>query len=401
MITSYFVTLALAATPLKVRVEGEGYLRFALDGRVVYAKQATLIVSEGHLRFGSADVLPAISVPSCEGVNVDLEGHVVATISGSQVQVGQLVLATFPTGTTLLPTGDYLTASNRPTLGSPGEGLNGVIRIASAQVDAASNKSNKSYPTYTSAKPNTQHRTPNSNAQRPKPNASARTEIILNLDSTVSGESFSLGEIAEIDGDETAKAQLAKVDLGRAPAIGVTRGIDRIFVEAKLRTAGFLSDKYTITVPQGAHLERASQTITGAQMLETAKEAVKAQLGLDMPLHLTSNVADVVAPVGELVIDPKTVMKSGNSISLMIDIRVDDKHVTTRNLTLAPNQGTGEGIKPGQMVKLIVRMNGASVEIGGRARTGGWVGETVTVVTDTGAVKSGVVTSATTVEVKL
>ncbi len=410
MFTILAAALTLAPPALNVHVEGEGYLRFAREGRVVFAKKASLHVVAGHLEGAAgAAILPEIDVPQTgQSLDVDLEGLVYAMIEGKKFPIGQLVLAIFPKTAALTPNGDYLLASDRPTLGSAGEGTNGVIRLDKPVSVDASNKSDKTYKTYpeglTAHGPQPTTLGPRPKALTPRaatPATSEAAEITLHPDSTVASETFTLGEVADINANPELKARLSAVNLGHAPAIGVTRGLDTAFVMAKIRTAGFKPDHLTITSPEGAHLERASQTITSAQLLEIAKTAVKDQLGFDVPLHLTSNISDTIVPIGQLTLQPGTALKSGSSISLMVDIRIDDKHVTTRNLSMAPNAGTGEGVKAGQIVKIVVRLNGAALECGGRARTAGWVGEIVTVVTDTGTVKSGVVTSGTTVEVKL
>ncbi|HVL39492.1 MAG TPA: hypothetical protein VM328_08900, partial [Fimbriimonadaceae bacterium] len=107
----------------KVRVEGEGYLRFVRDGRVVYAKEAALQAIDGKLCHSEgAPVIPTISVAAPFMVN--LEGNVVA---GGK-SVGRLVLAHFPASASLRPDGPFLVAAERPRLAEPGEGDSGVIR---------------------------------------------------------------------------------------------------------------------------------------------------------------------------------------------------------------------------------------------------------------------------------
>src|SRR5207237_65411 len=128
--------------------------------------------------------------------------------------------------------------------------------------------------------------------------------------------------------------------------------------------------------------------------------AVKDQLGLNLPLRLSNDQTEILAPIGRLDLQPNTAIKTASGITLMIDVRVDDKHWTSRTLQLAPIH-IGGGVKIGQIVKITVRLNGASLQCTGRAKSAGWIGETISVLTDTGAIQTGIVTGPDTVEVKL
>ena len=105
-----------------VRVDGEGFLRFVRDGRVVYAKEAELVARDGRLchRLGPA-VIPSITVGST--FEIDLEGNV----RSGGVVVGRLVLATFAVPVSKIEEG-FLVSPERPKLGNPGEGVIGVVR---------------------------------------------------------------------------------------------------------------------------------------------------------------------------------------------------------------------------------------------------------------------------------
>jgi hypothetical protein len=110
--------LVAGPAPLKVRVDGEGYLRFAREGRVVYASSATLSVADGSLVGAEgATVMPSILVPTdATAIAVDLEGNVSCKRGPDAFPLGRLVLAVFPKGIALRPSGAYLVAADRPTL---------------------------------------------------------------------------------------------------------------------------------------------------------------------------------------------------------------------------------------------------------------------------------------------
>src|ERR1017187_6126023 len=115
-----------ALTPIKVHVDGPGYLRFIRDGRVVYAKAATFVSIDGNLGSEGAKVLPEIQVPvGTQTFKVDLQGNV----DVGSAHLGRLVLAIFPAGSTSSTTDDFFTFSERPTLTNPGEEAAGVIRV--------------------------------------------------------------------------------------------------------------------------------------------------------------------------------------------------------------------------------------------------------------------------------
>src|SRR5438105_25286 len=126
--------LLASPVPLSIHVEGEGYLRLAKEGRVVYATSAKLDVVGGKLGSAGATFLPAIQISaSAEALDVDLEGNVFIKSSAGRTLAGRLVLALFPANASLLDDGAFKTAADRPRLGNPGEETNGVIRTEGAK----------------------------------------------------------------------------------------------------------------------------------------------------------------------------------------------------------------------------------------------------------------------------
>src|SRR5271154_7165920 len=84
-----------ALTPVKVHVDGTGYMRFIRDGRVVYAKIATFVNIDGELGSEGAKLLPGITIPAgTETIKIDLQGNVEAGPN----HLGRLVIAVFPPG---------------------------------------------------------------------------------------------------------------------------------------------------------------------------------------------------------------------------------------------------------------------------------------------------------------
>lgn len=119
----FVLASAEPATPLQIRVDGEGYLRFARDGRAVYAPEASLVIRNGQLvheqGFG---FLPPIAVPDRASVTIELDG----TVRANGQSVGRLVLA-LSDGMTKRD--DFWATPDRPRLMNPGEETAGVIRM--------------------------------------------------------------------------------------------------------------------------------------------------------------------------------------------------------------------------------------------------------------------------------
>lgn len=400
MIASLIAGLLAAATPsLSIHVEGDGYLRLAKEGRVVYATSAKLTVEDGQLSTGGATFLPTIRVPSgCDGFDIDLDGNLTVKSGAGKSVIGRIVLALFPANSSLVPDGDFLTASSRPRLGNPGDDTNGVIRVDGAAKAQTESKTNSAPPKTSTTKPPTYSAPVVKTGSKPsKPGA---VEITISAQSAVSGESFKLGEIADIKADPNVAAELSEVDMGRSPILGVERGLDTAFVMMKLRMAKFKADTFSVLVPPGARVTRKGQTITFADFVDTAKNAAKTTLGIDLPLTCNGSMTDFEAPLGDLQLVAENCIKTANAISVTVSVKVDGRRINSRTISLVPDTASA-GVKAGATVKILARLKGATVEMTGRAQQSGWVGQTITVVTETGATQSATVTGANTVEVKL
>jgi hypothetical protein len=393
MISSLLCGLLLAGpVTLKVKVDGDGYLRFAREGRVVYAASATLTVTEGVLAGqGGATVLPSITVPTdATALAVDLEGNVSCKTAKGQFALGRLVLALFSKTAILRPADGYLVAADRPQLGSPGDGTNGVIRIdAPATVP----------PTPPIKKPEGTIILP---GNKPKGGAAipAKADVSVALTSEVSTDQIFLGDVAQINGDEETKKRLSQIVIGETPAIGVPRSIFEGHIVVRLRLAGIRPDEVKVTVPPGASVTRKCQRIAAERLIDVAKLAVKEKLGIDVPLTCRDRSGEFCAPVGQLEITAESCTRTSNGVTVIVAVRVDGKRVNSRVINLFIDSNA-QGIKAGDAVKVLIHSGGATFEIAGKARSAGWIGQTITVVTNTGSSHSGTVISASTVEVKL
>lgn len=401
MVTILCIAIAFAGPGLGVRVDGDGYMRFVDSGRVVFARQATIGISHGIVSAANGDsLLPRIPAPEgATGLNVDLQGHVSALCDGQRIQLGRLVLGIFPKSEVLLPSGDFLIAQSRPTLGNPGDDLNGVIRSGSG-----------SEPVKTDAIPSKPIQTTKSRATVPL-NTPLRlpegkeAEIVINAESTVDGANYTLGDIAQIRGTADVKSTLDRIVMGRTPVLGVDPVIDIGRITSGLRGAQLRPENFVIIVPPGAIVSRKSQTVTKAQLVEAAVAAAAEKFGPSTKFVCVDGSLDFKADPGSLSFRTISCTRSSEGVSVTLSVDSDGRHSAVRTVNLVPEAGPG-GVKDQMAVRVTIRSGGASVVLSGFSKSAGWIGEQVSVqVKISGAagihtvLLTGVVTGAGTVEV--
>lgn len=370
---SFGLTVLSFAGTVKARVDGEGYIRLAKDGQVVFASQAEFTVRDHRLvEVGGAEPLPQIRADG-ENISIALDG----TISVNGCAAGRLVIGLFPKGASLQRIGTYWITDSRAKLANPGEGTCGVIRSDTA---------------------------PKPNGQAPKPvknpTSIGRPTIVVMPESKIKGDAFTLGDIAEVQASADVLDSLRAVEIGRTPAIGVVRGIDAVGINARLRMAGYKPEQFSISVPLGAKVLRSSQSISSDQLVAAASEAVRMRFGLNAPLKLNNIAAPVLAPEGQVAISVGSLTKNNDGFSASVQVSVDGKPVQTRFLQLTVAGGI-VNVPANTPIKIRVRVSGASLEVGGKTKTAGFVGQMISVQTDTGSVHQGMLIDQQTVEVKL
>lgn len=370
MITTTLLLMAAAPT-LRVRVEGDGYLRFANADRLVYASRATLTVVGGALATpDGAILLPRIVVPaSASRFSIDLEGNVQI----ASATIGRIVLADFPDGNRMTELGAFFVPSLRPKLANPGEGRMGVIRTdggpAPVQVKTVEGKAN----------------------------------VVVNARSEIEGETILLREIAAITGPAPLVERLNQIELGPAPYTGTERGIASVHVSARVRSAGINPDRVNLIVPAGAVVVRQSQKITTERLLAEAQEAVRRALGLETEFTAVKPPLPVMVPPGEPQIVPAVGVPNSSGVTVALSIKVGERLVSTRSVSLVPLPGN-RGVQKGEAVRVRLVRHGAVIEMDGKSLSAGWVGQAVTVETVAGdkpTIHTGTVRGPGVVEVKL
>ena len=154
-----------------------------------------------------------------------------------------------------------------------------------------------------------------------------------------------------------------------------------------------------ITVPTGAKVARKSQSVSIESINQTVSDAFKKKFGIDVDLELKTRQFAVPVAVGEAIVEASNLQIRDNQLSVTVDILVNKKLSTTLNLNYAT--GNIPQVKLGDEVKLKMISSAATVVVKGRAQGAAYIGQKVTVKTETGALQTGILLANNTVEVRL
>lgn len=375
------IVLAIAAglgPRLSVRVEGDGYLRFLQNGRVVYARQAELSAVDGRLSGGGgAWVSPTLHVAeNASRLDVESDGRVYAVVSGARNPVGRLALALYPEASPKNRVGDFWAFQDRPTLAYPGEAGAGRIMAGSA-----------------TAAPPVPVRTD------PKPVLSGTATVTVRDDTTSDDGMVTLGQIATIEGDPALVATLGAIELAPTPPFRTRATVSRVGVEQKIRAAGLDPRRLTIAMGSFATIRRRSQTLPASRFVEEATKALSAQGAPLDGLTLEAQPAELEAPSGELRIETQ-VSSAGLVYGATVGVWHGSNRIGTRSLRFAPNPAA-IGVRAGDLVRLVLKSAGANVSCPGKATSDALLGGEAVVRLDTGKTHRGKVIARGVVEVTL
>lgn len=388
--TLLLITQATATVP--VHVDGAGYLRFVEDGRVVYAREAELMVKDGQIvHRGGNPLIPAVRTNSST-FTIDLEGNVQA---GGET-VGRIVLALFDSETPRF-SGVFATATARPKLGNPGEDLAGVIRTSAA---------GQGTPVVTPPATTTSSSQTSGRVEvRPSPPATNRTpvpaghirihvrgEVLLN------GDQATMADIAEIDGAANITASVGRVIITTTPPVGINRTLDVNYLNARVRPALPVGTEVDWEGADKVVIARESQVVDVAQILAVAKAAATEQTGATLFIDPT-NVAPMPVALGDMKVVAERVSVSGVRITVQVAALVDGQRVATRTVVLT-NNAPVTNLRPGQRIAVRVIRNSLVVELQATIRQVVAASNSVTVQTEAGAILTGSLTADGVVEVK-
>jgi flagella basal body P-ring formation protein FlgA len=155
--------------------------------------------------------------------------------------------------------------------------------------------------------------------------------VNVRADSSVRGPEIRLGEIAEIRANDPRLGErLGAVEVGRAPLPGLSRTLDQAYLKTRLRLAKVDLSQVALDLPPSISVSTASQTITGADLLAVAREAVIAarqeDAGRLLVLPGAAPPMQFAVPAGRLKLQarPRPGAELLGSISLPVEVWIDD-----------------------------------------------------------------------------
>ncbi|MDI9635164.1 hypothetical protein QPK87_31710 [Kamptonema cortianum] len=400
--------VAVAQTPsLEIKVDGDGYLRFAHESNVYYAKQVKLTVSNGKLSSpNGAVILPAIKIPAdTRTLTSNLQGRIFA----DGTEVGRLVIALFPDDIRPIESNGLLKLYGEPTLEEPGNGLAGIIRPLET-TDSQGEIQIKVYEPTTAQKTET-FTTETQKTEEPrrlmasghKPDAqylkTGGVEVVLPAEVHVDGETFILGEVAEIFASAELASKLSGLTIGTTPPLGVDRIIDRTLIIAKLKQAGVDATRVRVIGPVQCKVKRVGQTVDHAMFLQAAEKAAQDKYG-QFEAESRQAIQPLTTPIGNLDLRVEAMSRSGDTLSVTVAAYVDEKRINSRTVRLI-NRAVPITLNLGDTVTVVVHSNDVHVEATGVVKRVDKVTGTVTVELATGKQMTGKLNQLGQIEVKL
>lgn len=348
MIALLLVSLPTVPT---LSVEGAGYLRFLREGRVVYARSAAIMVVQGRLAHRSgARLMPEIMVG--EGATWEITADGTIRVGGRNA--GRIVLALFAGAEPTIGPDGLGTATDRAALAAPGTQDAGTLKwirpAAPAPAPAASPApSQQSLPTP-------------SKVVASEIAAPSRTRLEVRAEIEINAEQIKIGDLVT-----NAPAAWADLVVDPAPPLGMTRKIDRIRIESRLRRTGV--DPRTAIEWAGSteiSIRRASQTISAEQIEQFALQTLNDRFATTLRFNSLQNTPQpMTVPPGTVDMIPGEARASGNTMSLPIEIRVNGVRHNSRTL----NFRTESLIKlptVGSTVSVFSKIGGIRIENTGR-----------------------------------
>ena len=359
------LTAMFGFTPVTVKVDGRGFMRFDHNGQPAYAAQATLTVRGGVLATTEGDtLLPEIAIPANTGsISIGLDG----TVRSTKTDLGRIVLVQLSGERSHVG----MFSSVAPAkLGNPGEGLFGVIRVAGSKSASVAR--------------------------------SGKTSVIVHLRTELETASYTLGDIADIDAPDVWATRIKDISLGSTPSPGVERLVSAPYIYAKMRALGLTLDQFSVEVPDGAKVAVKSQAINPEDLIANALKAIQDKFEIAIKIVPVRIPSALMIPAGDFQISTEIATPNSSSVDVSISVIQAGRTVGTRTISFAPEPGTPQ-VRAGEKVVVRITQNGATIEIEGRAMSAGFAGQTINVQTTAAPVTtfSGTVKSAGVVEVRI
>jgi len=145
---------------------------------------------------------------------------------------------------------------------------------------------------------------------------------------TVSGETITLGDIAEITAAPEIRPQLAAIDLGRSPQPGQAKRLAGAWIIARLNAQTRVPSAATVSIPAQVTVQRAAQRIAGDVLERFFTDYVARRLaGEDFRVSSFKVRGDDAFPVGAMALRPAEMSSSElvGQVSLPVAVVVDGR----------------------------------------------------------------------------
>ncbi len=159
--------------------------------------------------------------------------------------------------------------------------------------------------------------------------AEAIVTVRVSHEATVTRDRVSLGEVAEIDGDEPLASRIRALEFGPAPAAGATERLDAAVLRVRLRGIWLDTAHVRVIVPSELTLTRAFQVISGTALVDAVRRELLARRDGTTPLDpATLSLVPVQAPedlrvpTGDVALDAQLQQGPPGSIFLAATVAV-------------------------------------------------------------------------------
>lgn len=134
--------------------------------------------------------------------------------------------------------------------------------------------------------------------------------IVVSPESKIEGEFITLGQIAEISGDDAPWVNsLRQIKLGNAPPPGSSTVLTKDILNMRLAAAGSDFSGIVWKIPDAITVTTNCQSISGQAVIRKGIAAIQQQIGdsvtsEDMSIVPIGSVQDIAAPIGNVVLTP-------------------------------------------------------------------------------------------------
>ena len=224
-----------------------------------------------------------------------------------------------------------------------------------------------------------------SSGVKPSVNAdrqSVKATVRIPESATVSATRFRLGDIATMEGDETLRQTLLRIELGASPLAGQSRLFTRQQLITRLRQHGIDLSAIQLEMPHTVRITRGAQSLDITQLEQFAREQLKAVVGeVAREWTLENPPAPASIPSGAVSFrlegEPRV---ASQSATLEVVALVENQpHARYLLRFKAPAKARSIAVRSGESVQVRVVADGVVLEVKGVARATGALDETIPV----------------------